>query len=188
MGATAMIIVIPALTSLLVSLKIPMISERYLIVTVPFFLMLLLGGQCLQGIRNRVAIGLFFLLLIMGDLAYFFNPDFGKAQWREAAQYVSQEVEKDEIIFVEPDYAAGVFAYYLEGDHEIIPLSYKELKMDPSAIEKMIREANRDHKRLVLVTSGASPESGLARTLGRFAIETNRRVFPRETGITFTLW
>ncbi|MGH7769047.1 MAG: glycosyltransferase family 39 protein, partial [Candidatus Binatia bacterium] len=110
--AAGWVLVFPMALALLISLKVPMISERYLIVSFPAFLLIGLGFQDLTKKRSFVAVGLFFVLLLVGDIAYFFNPLFGKTQWREAAAYVERTLDRDGAVFVEPDYAAPVFQYY----------------------------------------------------------------------------
>ncbi len=187
-ASLAWIIVTPAFIGLLLSLKSPMLSERYLIAVLPFSLIFILGALDVMRLRGQLAILLFLGLLIIGDMAFFFNPQFGKAQWREAASYVSSTVGEDDVIMIEPDYVTPVFRYYFNGPQPVYPLSLKTIKIDSMSDEsKALQSINQKHH-IVLVSSGQTVETGYARVLMRVALKKDIRVFPLETGITCVKW
>lgn len=104
----------PGIVALLVSFKVPMLSERYLIVSLPFFLLAVAyfveGPNA--GKRRRIFGGLIIVLTLFGLWQHHFNPLFGNTQWDEAAQIV-RESESEKVVVINPDYAADVLKFYL---------------------------------------------------------------------------
>lgn len=104
----------PAAAALLISLKVPMLSERYLIVSFPFFVTCLsaaLAGP-MRGKLRLPATAVVELLLVAGLLMHYFNPAFGNTEWDSAAEVVKQTGPETYAV-VNPDYAVDVLAYYL---------------------------------------------------------------------------
>lgn len=187
--AAAWVLTVPVVIGLLISLKVPMLSERYLIVIFPVFLFICLGFQDFSRPLSLAATGLFFILLVMGDVAYFFNPLFGKAQWRDAAGYVERNLDSDGLVLVEPDYAAPVFQYYFRGTQPVYALQLSTLENARMEAESQLHRRLLGHGDVVLVTSGPqAPETGYARVLKQYAEKRQTRVFERETGIVCTIW
>jgi len=182
----AWVVSVPILIALVVSFKTPVLSERYFIILFPFFLLLLIGGLELKRARQMQAVCALVAFLILGDLAYFINPNFGKAQWRSAAEYVSTIADGD-VIFVEPDYAADVFKYYFNRPDDVFRLSPLKSQEDVQ-LDEHFEKAVRNHREIILVTSGPFFDKGYSRVLRRIAIEKAPKVFPLETGITCVKW
>jgi hypothetical protein len=163
-----------------------MLSERYLIIVYPFFLLLLVGTANLQVFYRKTAVGLLFLIFVIGDVAYFANPSFGKAQWRGAAEYVSN-IAGGGVIFVEPDHASDVFKYYFGSSANVFRL--RPLKTTGQIqLDKQFARAVRENREIILVSSGRSPQNGYSRILKNIATQTESKVFPLETGITCIKW
>jgi len=183
-----LIVAIPLLIGLLRSLKSPMLSERYLIITLPFFFLLFLGCLDIGYIRAKMAVIIFFVLMIAGDLAYFMNPDFGKAQWREAAGYVTSIAGEKDVIFIEPEYVSPVFQYYFRGNRTLHPSILKYLKEDIQSPQNNRSGEITKKGRAILVTSGNEPGKGYTRVLSNIANKRKTKIFPLETGIICTIW
>jgi uncharacterized membrane protein len=189
LASAGWVLIVPMALGLLISLNVPMISERYLIVAFPAFLMLCLGFQNFTKKRSVVVVGLFFILLVVGDVAYFFNPFFGKAQWREVAAHVERTLDVEGAVFVEPEYAAPVFQYYFRGPQPVYALEIFELRRAQAEMESQIDRQLDGHRRFVLITSGLKkPEMGYAKVLSKYAEKTQTQVFELETGIICTTW
>jgi mannosyltransferase len=168
------------------SLRTPMLSERYLVVVVPFFLLALVGSQDLRRRAPRAALAALCLLLGAGDVAYFANPAFGKAQWRDAARYVASVARAGDVVLVEPDFAVPVFRYYFHGPQPVrgIPPGRPA---EPAAGARLVTEALGEHARGILVTSGHATGT-VATALARVATPGATRTFPLEIGIVCTTW
>jgi 4-amino-4-deoxy-L-arabinose transferase-like glycosyltransferase len=105
---------LPAAIALLISIKVPMLGERYLCVSFPFFIALLASG--LQDLKEqpwgRIAACLSILFFIYGTAQYYFNPSFGKTEWKQAATVISQR-DPEAPLFFRPDHVRGLLDYYL---------------------------------------------------------------------------
>jgi uncharacterized membrane protein len=186
--STSWVLFVPWVIGLLLSLRSPMFSERYVIPTFPFFLFLLMGRTPRREILDVTAIGLFFLLSVAGTAAYFKNPDFGKAQWRDVATYVGKAARVGDVVVVEPTYATGVFRYYFTDNIPVIP-SPQHVSL-PGAEEgvKKVSEALTGNARVILVSSGMKRDEGYGKDLSLVAERTLEMVYPKETGIRCTIW
>lgn len=116
--------VAPVLLAFLVSFKVMVFDERYLIAAAPFLYIVvaaaiaeLLGwrtGQVpvWQSSAALAAVGLYSVLLLVSLYNYFFNPRFGREQWREAVVYVeSQDAGRTFIVF-DPKWVHRCYDYY----------------------------------------------------------------------------
>ena len=116
--------VAPVLLAFLVSFKVMVFDERYLIAAAPFLYIVVAAAivELLGWRKGRVpawqssaalaAMGLFSVLLLVSLYNYFFNPRFGREQWREAVAYVeSQDSGKTFIVF-DPKWVHSCYDYY----------------------------------------------------------------------------
>jgi len=104
----------PFILGLLVSLKIPLLEERYYIVTLPAYYLLLSMG--ILSLRNQKAKAVFIagilFLTVFSLQNYYFNPLFGKGDWRNVPPYVETFAQKGDILVFYPDHIARAFNYY----------------------------------------------------------------------------
>jgi uncharacterized membrane protein len=98
-----------ALLPLLISLKIPMFSERYLAGVYPLFALLYaVGALFLSRLLPRCITLLLIGTLAFGNYSYFGGESrFGKEQWREAGAYLSGRE-----VFIDPPYTAELLRFY----------------------------------------------------------------------------
>lgn len=94
---------LPAILALGISLKVPMLSERYLIVSYPFFLLCACYGL-LQLRSTIVGWGLCCVVFLFGHLQQLRNPLFGNTDWRAASHYIEQ-LNANLPIVVQPHFA-----------------------------------------------------------------------------------
>lgn len=97
------------------NLVVPMLSERYLIITLPFFLIILAAGlerpasSVSSKILRATAVG----LLLFGVWQHHLNPAFGNEDWRSAAAFIENQNCGGERVIVNPDFARSTLAFYL---------------------------------------------------------------------------
>lgn len=110
------VVLFPILTStilpLLISLKIPMFSERYLAGVYPLFCLLFAVGalalcKVIPKFTTLFLVGVFSL----GNYSYFGGEKrFGKEQWREVGEYVAG---RD--VLIDPPFATELLRFYCKG-------------------------------------------------------------------------
>ncbi len=175
------------------SLKAPMLSERYLSTLFPFFLLILANGS-----QSTVIRGALLTTSLLGTIMYFVNEEYGKAQWREVGATISSEVLRGDRLVVSPGYLSGVLSFYLRdtepssslfsvdqrvGQPEETWLQFKENAT--TAVEA--EGAKYSSKRIWLVESADTPSlEAQVRSEGFTPVTT--RLFPRENGIRVELY
>lgn len=117
-------LLLPGLAALIISSKIPMLSERYLIVSFPLFLLTVAAGT--EQMRNFLSKGFLskgavIALSLIATTMNFINPLAGFTQWREAAAILAGRADlTTDPLIVQPEHARGVVLYYLERDHNLV--------------------------------------------------------------------
>jgi uncharacterized membrane protein len=113
------------LMAFLVSFKVMVFDERYLIAAAPFLYMVVAAAiaelllwrrqghvPLWQNWAALASVGLYSVLLLVSLYNYFFSPRFGREQWREAVAYVeSQDSGKTFIVF-DPKWLHSCYDYY----------------------------------------------------------------------------
>jgi len=114
----------PVLLAFLVSFKVMLFDERYLIAAAPFLYMIVAAAvaELLLWRRAHVpvwqtsvplaAVGLYSVLLLVSLYNYFFNPRFGREQWREAVAYVESQDPGRTVIVFDPRWLRHCYDYY----------------------------------------------------------------------------
>jgi mannosyltransferase len=162
-------LILPALLSLIVSLKQPIISERYLIISFPFYICLisLFPLTSLRKDIKKFIQALIVILFVFALGMHYINEDFGKTEWREVAEEIREAKMRNNIVVVKPGYASGVLSFYLRDDYNIIPFR-----------EEMLLEEGLGRKFWFI-------ENGLVTdTVNHFSLQNELiNSFPLETGI-----
>jgi uncharacterized membrane protein len=115
-------LIIPAALAWLVSFKVAMLSERYLIVSYPAFILILAAGTDFLFRRFRVFGASAAVALLLALSFHYLNPQNGKADWRGAAEFLRHNTSSGSPIAVNPHYSEGVFRfYYGESEQFIAP-------------------------------------------------------------------
>ncbi|MBN1348684.1 glycosyltransferase family 39 protein [candidate division KSB1 bacterium] len=91
---------------------VPLLSERYLAFVSPAFYMLLALGLVNFPTRfARILISTAFAsIFVLSLYNYYFNPAFGKEQWKEVAQHIRENSKPGDTIVFQKDY--GVIPYH----------------------------------------------------------------------------
>jgi uncharacterized membrane protein len=185
MGLT-WVICFPVCISMLISLKSPMISERYLIILLPSLFLMVFGFIDIKNRANIVAVLVFFTLMFQGDVYYYYNSQFGKAQWRDAGQFISKYASKEDIILVDPEYAIPAFKYYFDGKSGVYSASEKLYKNSLTSIHD--KENLHKNIRIITITSGIKANFNSSICLEKHFNKIYSIIFPLETGITCSVW
>lgn len=173
----------PLLIAALISTRTPMLSERYLIVSLPFFILLLVSNVKLTG--NRAVIVVFFSLLVWGNMNYFFSPSFGKAQWHDAAYFVADRAANSDLILIDPDYSTAVLKFYMNKSRRGQELL---ANVKPERRFSDLASSLDSDKKVILVSSGYKIGRGVEAELKRYLTLNDTKIFPLETGIVVSSW
>jgi mannosyltransferase len=118
---------VPVLLAFLVSFKVMLFDERYLIPASPFLYVIVAAAvweirllAANGGTSSRAlyagwgTCGMYCILLALSLHNYYFNSRFGKEQWREADAYIDSLTPTTEtaIIVFDPDYIGPCYGYY----------------------------------------------------------------------------
>jgi uncharacterized membrane protein len=115
---------VPVLLAFLVSFKVMLFDERYLIAAAPFLYITaaaavaeLLWWRREHGPdwRTRVtqaAVGFYSVLLLVSLYNYYFTPRFGREQWREAVAYVESQDSGKTVIVFDQSWLLHCYDYY----------------------------------------------------------------------------
>ena len=177
-------LIVTPLLALLLSLKAPMLSDRYLVVVFPFFIALLApifvfdDGISTVFRKSRLLVAVF----NFGSLAHHFNDTFGFTQWREASRFVQSRVSSNDLVVVNPDYCLGVFQYYFKDSAQVLALNPK-VESVVAFVQQLYKKGGglRD-KSFWLIESGNLPSlKGAFLALG---LEVREEIiFPLENGV-----
>ena len=105
--------ILPVAALLTASLLIkPVYVMRYVLPSLPFFLLLLAAGLCeLRPALMKVGLGLLVVANVFGTLEYYRVPT--KPDWREAIEYLLSRVDPDDKVAIFPGYETCTFDYNL---------------------------------------------------------------------------
>jgi uncharacterized membrane protein len=179
---------IPVLLAFLVSFKVMLFDERYLIPAAPFLYMIVAVAvaELLVWRRARppvwqtwsafAAVGLYSLLLLVSLYNYFFSPRFGREQWREAVAYVESQDSGKTVIVFEPTWLHHCYDYYQKR-------SLPYLSLDPDKVRSQL--AGYDSIWLVQSHSNSTVVQNALRTQLR---QDSSRAFLKGDGIEVSLF
>jgi mannosyltransferase len=113
---------LPPLVVYLISLRIPVFEDRYLIYIVPpFYLLVALGLTLLRAYSNGLAsLGLIFILTINFTGLWQQQSRPIKADFRAAATYLSKQSPPPETIMIQMPYLQYTFAYYYPKPYQLL--------------------------------------------------------------------
>jgi hypothetical protein len=166
-------------------------DERYLIPASPFLYVLVSAvvWEILLLIRNKAAprglvnvgwaaCAIYCVLLALSLYHYYFNPRFGKEQWREADAHINSLVSPGEnaMIVFDPDYLLPCYRYYTTRNlprWQVTPQI--EAKLETSGT--LVEEHTRDFQRILLVRSHDNEDT---------VLNAGRRAFTQESYLKFS--
>jgi hypothetical protein len=152
----------PFIGEWLVSLRRPIFSDRTLIwTTIPLYLLLAFSFVQLR-FRPYIFAAMFVLTMIQGVSLQEYYNNFQKEQWREAAAYVAQHVQDDDLILFNATWVQIPFdfyyrAYNLPTERRGVPVDlFERGVLEPKMMESdlpRLRSLVHNRKRVWLVYS-----------------------------------
>jgi mannosyltransferase len=108
-------LIVPLAFTWLISLRIPLYVDRFLIICLPAVLLL---GSTINLSRSRLARGIMLALVVFSaaaSLRLWVDPALSREDWRAAAAYVGA-LERPDDVLVTRDFQTGIpFGYYYQG-------------------------------------------------------------------------
>ena len=115
----------PVLLAFVISVKVMVFDERYLIAASPFLYMIVAAAvaELLRWSKegrapawrrwsSLAAVGVYSFLLLVSLYNYFFSPRFGREQWREAVAYIESQDPGRTVIVFDPTWLRHCYEYY----------------------------------------------------------------------------
>lgn len=187
---------IPLVLGFFISFKVMLFDERYFIFTSPFLYLIVSTGAwesfSTLGVASHLVrqtlpgwvVTIAYLGLLTSSLYnYYFNPRFGKEQWREVVQYIESAnlgSERSLIIF-DPDYIKSCYNYYSSREVRTLGVTV-ELRRDLERSPGSIAHYVLDSSRVWLIRAHSDSETAL-RSLRSVYVEAGKRSFPKAKGI-----
>jgi mannosyltransferase len=147
---------LPVVGLFLVSLGMPIFTDRYLITVVPPFLLLLSCGVVAVRLRWS-ALGIACLGLVLVSNCYMVALQGHtkiKSDFLSAAQYVEEDGRGDLLVFLIPQ-AAPLFDYYSEGVLPRAEAPYTNGGIGVPEVERYMEEVTEGHQNVWLIVSEA---------------------------------
>jgi mannosyltransferase len=173
------LLLLPALLAFAISLRVPMLSERYLIVSTPaYFVLLALGLDSIrrQRLKGVAVVG---VALVFGFSLYnyYFSGKFGKEQWRSVASYVQAAAKPDDLLLFDASFVRSNFDYYYSGS-----LKRYGLPQPTNGILNNVIKALDGRDRIWLILSHQPSDFYKNWLRARYQV-LDEKIFPLETGI-----
>jgi mannosyltransferase len=147
---------VPVVSLFLISLGMPIFTDRYLITVVPPFLLLLSCGVI--AVRERssgLAVACLGLVLVSNLYVVALQGHTKiKSDFRSAAQYVEEDGRGDLMVFLIPQ-GRSVFDYYYDGQFAWADAPYTNGGLDPAGVARSMEEATDGHEEVWLIVSEA---------------------------------
>jgi hypothetical protein len=178
----------PVLLAFLVSFKVMVFDERYLIAAAPFLYMVVVAAvaELLLWRKGRVptwqsgaalaTVGLYSALLLVSLYNYFFNPRFGREQWREAVAYIESNDSGKTMIVFDPSWLHHCYDYYQRRNLPYV-----------SAAESADRSRLAAYDSIWLIRSEADVADEQP-SFGNQFKQDSYRLFPKGDGIEVSLF
>ncbi|HUS69893.1 MAG TPA: glycosyltransferase family 39 protein [Anaerolineae bacterium] len=147
---------VPVVCLFLVSLGMPIFTDRYLITVVPPFLLLLACGVVAVRLRSS-ALGIVCLGLVLVSNLYVVALQVHtkiKSDFRSAAQYVEEDGRGDLMVFLIPQ-GRPVFDYYHEDQFAWADAPYTNGGMGPGGVTRAMEEVTEGHQNVWFVVTEA---------------------------------
>jgi mannosyltransferase len=140
-------LLVPLLLTWVISWDLPILQkrsiymDRYLITTLPAFVMLVAWGLVLMSERGRgLAVAALAAVIVAAVLALcnlYYDPSYAREDWRAAMTYLDAERGPGDVLLLRPNHTLPL-AYYGHEDEEKEPVAYQEV---PFLFDEGEREA-----------------------------------------------
>jgi len=174
-------LLLPLFLPLAISPVVLLSGERYFMVVLPIYLLILASGLMVAvrslerpGVRRVAAGGLvlgFAVLSARTVYAHHFEPDFGKEQWEEVVQAMADSPPGTPVV-VTPTQSINTLRYHVSEGTVLDPRAWDGQELDPSPTGEM----------WLVVARLEDPELLVAALPQGWSVE-RRRLYPQETGL-----
>jgi uncharacterized membrane protein len=184
---------LPVIVAFVVSFKIMIFDERYLIGASPFLYLLFATGLDRAFFAKSIArtpwfyrIRILASVLVVAVLSislfnYYFHPSFGREQWREAVSYIESNLKAGDAVVFEPGYINLCYEYYAKAPVEKLLLT-KGVRERSSQAWAVVFDRIASHQRIWLVRSHVREDELLLR-LQQLLSQESKKTFPKAKGI-----
>jgi 4-amino-4-deoxy-L-arabinose transferase-like glycosyltransferase len=142
-GVLVLWLALPIVVTYLLSFRLPMYVDRYLIPALPAFILIIVGGLMTLG-RCRRAAGLTILMVasVIATVRIFYDPIYNKEDWRGVARYI-EENEKIGDVGMPLFYQSlePLYGHYYHGQVKLEPIQVGLKVRDPAEIVQGYRRA-----------------------------------------------
>lgn len=188
----------PMSLAFFISFKIMIFDERYLIGVSPVLYLFFASGlvyiitsysrfNAPAKLVALVAVILVVTSLALGLYNYYFNPRFGKEQWREVVQYVEVHGTPGDPILFYPDFVIAPYEYYANRpDLHFVPITKSMENQEVIEWKRTLQTVGPDN-RLWLVVSHAHDDEIPRRFKRIFSLKLHMQ-FPKAKGIDLYLF
>jgi mannosyltransferase len=147
---------VPVVGVFLISLGMPIFTDRYLITVVPAFLLLMAGGLVAVGERSKTLAVVCLGLVLLSNVYVLARQGHTKikSDFRTAAGYVQEDGRGDLIIFLIP-HGRPVFDYYYEGEYVWVDAPYTNGGMGAGGVAEEMEEATAGHEEVWFIVTEA---------------------------------
>jgi mannosyltransferase len=147
---------VPVVCLFLISLGMPIFTDRYLITVVPAFLLLIAGGVMAVGERSKT-LALVCLGLVLVSNVYVVARQAHleiKSDFRSAAQYVREDGRGDLMVFLIPQ-GRLVFDYYYGKEYAWLDAPYTNGGLSEDALAGEMEEDTEGHQEVWFIVTEA---------------------------------
>jgi 4-amino-4-deoxy-L-arabinose transferase-like glycosyltransferase len=177
--------IVPIVIAYLVNPIMPFFFERYVLVALPGFLLLVAWGlDTLMRYNARLALGIVGILILFNAFAlgeYFYNDAYAKGKYGKMMAYIAAHAQPGDVLVLNNPLQKPLYRYYAPRDLPAYFLPDGGAAMEDPAMRARLEEIARQHARVWLVMFGNpaeyDPTGYLERWLGTHAYKTLARGF-----------
>jgi len=186
-------LIVPIGLAVIISLKLPLLSERYLIISLPpYYIFLALGlGYIRKGTMRRFQFILFggYLVLVGFSLFnYYSNPNFGKEQWREVSKYIEKNIHQKDIICFHKPYISIPFNYYFKGRNKEYKLPEGTISDKEDFTVKLRNDLTKYEKIWLIISHNYDTKNYYHDFFNKIFTKISEKMFPKNNGIEVYLF
>ena len=147
---------VPVVGLFLISLGMPIFTDRYLITVVPAFLLLMAGGLVAVGERSKTLAIVCLGLVLLSNLYVVALQGHTKikSDFRSAAGYVQEDGRGDLVVFLIP-HGRPVFEYYYEDDYVWVDAPYTNVGIGSGDVAREMEEATEGYAEVWFIVTEA---------------------------------
>jgi hypothetical protein len=176
---------IPVGIAYVVNPIMPFFYERYVLVALPGFIVLLAFGlDDLLHLNRRFALGIIGILILFNTFAlkeYYFNDAYAKGKYGQMMGYVSANAQPGDALVLNNPLQKPLYRYYAPRDLPAYYLPDGSVSLEDPQMRAQLQNVARQHSRVWLVMFGNpaeyDPTGYLERWLGANSFKTFARGF-----------